>query len=134
MKVYIVTQGSYSDYHIEAVFTDEKQAKYYCATHSYDYGECEIEEYDTDERQFSTEKEVKELWVGIFDCYGNYECSRLDRYTLDHKQIEVNRNRLGRVGIAKVFPCDTSEEKMKKVFCDIYAQWKAQQIEQGVRF
>lgn len=29
MKVYIVTAGSYSDYHIEAVFTDKKTAKQY---------------------------------------------------------------------------------------------------------
>ena len=45
MKIYIVTQGEYSDYHIEAVFLDEKKAQTYCATRL--HGEpCYIEEYD----------------------------------------------------------------------------------------
>lgn len=134
MKVYIVTQGSYSDYHIEAVFTDEEQAKFYCATHSDDCDDCEIEEYDTDTVHFDTEKEIKELWRGWFDCYGYYEESLKRGYVVGDKPIDIARNRWGRVSIEKTFPSATTEETAKKVFCDIYAQWKAQQIEQGVRF
>ena len=131
MKVYIVTEGSYSDYHIEAVFTDEEQAKYYCATHS---DECEIEEYDTDTVHFDTDKEIKELWCGWFDCYGNYQESLKNRLVVGDTPIDIWRNRRGNIRIEKTFPCDTTEKTAKKVFCDIYAQWKAQQIEMGVRF
>jgi hypothetical protein len=46
-KVYIVTQGSYSDYRIERVFDDKALANEYVRVHTehggYDYG---IEEYD----------------------------------------------------------------------------------------
>ena len=47
MKVYVVTDGEYSDFHIEAIFTDEKKAKLYAATHYCN----DIEEWETDEPQ-----------------------------------------------------------------------------------
>lgn len=47
MKVYIVTDGDYSDYHIEAVFTDKRQAELYSAFH------CgNVEEWETDKSFF----------------------------------------------------------------------------------
>jgi hypothetical protein len=50
-KVYVVTQGEYSDYHIEAVFKSKEEAAHFCATNNvadFDrYGSpYEIEEYD----------------------------------------------------------------------------------------
>lgn len=47
MKVYIVTDGEYSDYHIEAVFTDKKQAELYSVFHNGD-----VEEWETDKSYF----------------------------------------------------------------------------------
>ena len=44
MKVYIVTAGCYSDYHIEAVFTDPDMAKAFANIDS----DREVEEYDAD--------------------------------------------------------------------------------------
>ena len=32
MKIYVVTSGFYSDYHIAKVFTDKKAAEAYCNT------------------------------------------------------------------------------------------------------
>ena len=40
--IYVVTAGSYSDYHIEACFKDKEKAELYCKCHE----DCEIEEYD----------------------------------------------------------------------------------------
>lgn len=48
-KIYIVTEGCYSDYHIEAVFKDREKAEHYCSCHE----ECAIEEY-----WFSDDKRV----------------------------------------------------------------------------
>ena len=31
MKVYVVTSGEYSDYHIDAIFLDRQKALQYCA-------------------------------------------------------------------------------------------------------
>lgn len=45
-KVYIVTSGNYSEYHIEAVFTTKELAEDYVIHNGVDY---DIEEYDVDE-------------------------------------------------------------------------------------
>lgn len=52
MKVYIVTAGRYSDYHIKAVFTDEEKARKYANFSSDRY----IETYETDEAFDSPER------------------------------------------------------------------------------
>lgn len=44
-KVYLVTSGEYSDYHVDAVFSTRKMAKEYIDIKGTDYG---IEEYDID--------------------------------------------------------------------------------------
>lgn len=45
-KIYIVTAGEYSDYHIEAAFSTKKKANEYVQQHGM---RCDIEEYDLDE-------------------------------------------------------------------------------------
>ena len=51
MTAYIVTEGSYSDYHICAVFSSKEQAQHYIDMHSlFDaYSDYDIEEYEIDE-------------------------------------------------------------------------------------
>lgn len=59
MKIYVVTEGAYLDYHICAVFTDKNKAELYCAVNEekefsnndyYIFGdEYMIEEFDTDD-------------------------------------------------------------------------------------
>lgn len=46
MKVYVVTAGSYSDYHIEKVFTDKLKAEEY---RQWLYDANDIEEYETED-------------------------------------------------------------------------------------
>ena len=46
MKVYIVTAGSYSDYHIAKVFTDEDKAEEY---REWLYDSNDVEEYETED-------------------------------------------------------------------------------------
>lgn len=53
MKIYIVTSGEYSDYRIDAVFTDKSQTELYVATHYEDCDYKEIEEWDSDEIKLS---------------------------------------------------------------------------------
>lgn len=54
-KIYIVTEGEYSDYHICAVFSKREKAEEYVQCHGTSYS---IEEYDLDEE---IKREVK-LW------------------------------------------------------------------------
>jgi len=50
MRVYVVTSGSYSEYHIEEIFTDHKKAQIYANLNS----DRSIEEYDTDQVDFDS--------------------------------------------------------------------------------
>lgn len=45
MKIYIVTEGCYSDYHIEEVFLDKEKAYNYARLHC--SGDGHVEEFDT---------------------------------------------------------------------------------------
>lgn len=47
MKIFIVTSGEYSDYHIDAVFSTEENAKKYAELHPGRF--ADIEEFDVDE-------------------------------------------------------------------------------------
>lgn len=49
MKVYVITEGCYSDYHIVGVTTDKKTAKAYVALRTNKYFQPEIEEFDTEQ-------------------------------------------------------------------------------------
>jgi hypothetical protein len=62
MKVYVVTSGTSSDYHIVGVFLDPKMAEVYCAIqHDGDpwSDNLNIEEYNTDDYFVTVRPEVK---------------------------------------------------------------------------
>lgn len=63
-KIYVVTQGSYSDYHIVAVTTNRDLAEKISAKFSNDWGECNIEEYG------DAEVMLKPAWYIYFDKTG----------------------------------------------------------------
>lgn len=47
MKVYVITKGEYSDYHICAVATNQAKARMLAEFYSDKYDAAEVEEYDT---------------------------------------------------------------------------------------
>ena len=49
MKIYVVTSGCYSDYHIDAVFDDHEKAEVYVAANDSINDPVYIETYDTDD-------------------------------------------------------------------------------------
>lgn len=51
MKIYVITSGYYSDYHIDAVTDDKDKAEFLKLKFSDEYDEANIEEYDTDKYQ-----------------------------------------------------------------------------------
>ena len=56
-KVYIVTSGAYSDYHIDAVFINEEKAKAYCECHT----DRQIEEYELSDSDTYTPFNIVEI-------------------------------------------------------------------------
>lgn len=85
-KVYIVTDGDYSDYHIVAVFSTEEKAKEYIQTtgEGDDYIEVEVDlPYERKDRVWCIEMMVSDHEVtgyGVERYYDNVEdCIRLQR-------------------------------------------------------
>lgn len=115
MTVYIATAGEYSDYHIEAVFTDEKQAKLYCAAHN-----CYLEEYEADEAKIKTEKKPLLLWHARFNYSGLYSIS-YEYFTFQNQEC------FGETRARVTLDASIDREKAKKIIADKHAKWKAQQ-------
>lgn len=110
MKIYVVTRGSYSDYHIIAATLDEERAK--ILKDKFDEGcswdETRIEVYE------DSEEIAKPLWQVFFNdkgevdvierCYSSYFYGTIDEFG-----PMINRNGCVRI---KVF-ADTTEAAVK---------------------
>ena len=79
MRVYIITEGTYSDYHIVGVVEDRELAEKYVNIHETLHTDYNIEEYSTDEISIESLKEdydykVKQGtvsgWIFQFECNG----------------------------------------------------------------
>lgn len=121
-KVYIVTSGDYSDYHIDAVFSTRKKAKEYVDAHGSDY--C-VEEYPVDD----TPVEKKEsIWLASIDWktgevmsanpenYDSYYTDKVD--TVQYRDTGFNKY------LDFVLESD-SMERVKKVASERFMQVKA---------
>lgn len=76
-KVYVVTAGCYSDYHIVAVFSTKEKAEEYIAYHGTNY---RMEEYDLDE-EFEREESVWCVSIDMRDGTAStfkYDCDTVD--------------------------------------------------------
>ena len=78
MKVYVITSGDYSDYHIIGVTDKKEVAEQYKKLHDNAvivYDHCEIEEYDTDDI-FVLSQEDSRTWEIEFDKIKNIITAR----------------------------------------------------------
>jgi ketol-acid reductoisomerase len=128
MKIYIVTSGSYSDYHIDEVFTNLEQAQLYCATrNTAKYADYDIEEYDTDTCKLESQKPVKIIWKGNFVRNLDNKWSELCKF-LYHWETFETRNEIledGRiVNIYVTTDPSVSKEKVRRIMIDRFHQWK----------
>lgn len=67
MKVYIVTSGRYSDYHIDAVFLSREKAMLYCVV-NHDPA-LNIEEYDTDDENIESNEKCGYVYHWVQTTY-----------------------------------------------------------------
>lgn len=65
MKIYVVTKGVYSDYHIITATTDEATAKKIAERFSGEWEEAEVEIYE------DAETYLNKMWFVRFDTKGN---------------------------------------------------------------
>ena len=117
MEIYIATSGEYSDYGIEEVFTNKKQAELYCATH-----ECCLEIYEADETRIETEQKPKYIWFCGNNWRGDFTCETYREMTF--KDVFDKSSFLD---LEISLDADIEDEKAKKILKDKYMQWKAEQ-------
>lgn len=120
MKIYVVTSGEYSDYHIEAVFDSLEQAEIYCAVHDNIY--TYVEEYDTEHNILCTDKVIKKTW------YANMRDNEIDNLYFQYAFDEFNIVRYDSFykcyQVIVTLDKNTPEEKVEKIIYDRYAKWK----------
>ena len=125
MTVYVVTSGIYSDYHIDAIFTDKVKAELYCAVHENSLDQPEIEEWDTDGVEIATDKPVKHRWIAFIGEDGavirlSSSLTIRDINVIEYKQ----RLYCGQYIVQATLDRDVPEEKATKIIFDRLAKWK----------
>lgn len=146
-KVYAITRGEYSDYHIEKIFSTREAAEKYCAVDADKYDEPMIEEYYLEN---GSEIQIDRVYKAIFFqvipawTHGNRPVDRVlssMKYSLSPFPTDIQENRkveekYGNIiaaykGISGWIPVaetpDLHDKKVEKMIRDRVAKWKAEQ-------
>lgn len=127
MKIYVITKGSYSDYHICAVTANKEKAKQLERLFSGICDQAYIEEYDTGEFSFIKKDEK---CFDVLKIKGNIEVkeTNLDLYEIDNeaKVSPYYRRREDILGI-KTIVIAKDEEHAIKIAQDRFAEYEAEQ-------
>ena len=135
MKVFIITQGEYSDYSIRAVSLDKDDAKRKCAmlNRNVRYGDyCEVEEYDTDDMTVDTAEEVKKKFemsvdgkTGEITWFSELYLTLEDYNSVGfYKEYDFVSDK--HIKVVAALPTSTTEEQAKKIMLDRVAKFKAE--------
>lgn len=136
MKVYVITTGEYSDYQINAVTVDKKQAELLKIRYSDEWEEACVEEYDTDDHKIEVSDIFKNMYRVSFDKnHEIYCCYAIGHRNAKHGQINDDRSwftygdgsRSCFNYCVTVFVEAKDEDHAKKIAKDIYMKWLAEQ-------
>ena len=83
MKIYVITKGSYSDYHICTVTTDKEKAEKLAKIYSDRYDSAQVEEYDNNQTTDSEFNEYIPVWFIVVGRNGSVKISEIESYTND---------------------------------------------------
>lgn len=126
MKIYVITKGSYSDYHICAVSTNQKNAEKLQKIFSDKWDQAMIEEYESDQYLTETESGM-ELYKCVTGKDGTIlaDMSIINLDYMDDYDFQVRY--LANKYIVYVWAKDS--EHAKKIATDKIAEFKAMQME-----
>ena len=137
MKIYIITRGSYSDYHICGVAVDWKEAERLQNVNTDEWDVARIETYDTEDNG-EIEGWLKHRYVFRFDADNAYD-DDVTIYVFDgecYKNDWLMAKNDEREGIIRTaygiyhYVCVESDKPfsvVEKIAYDRYAEWKATQ-------
>lgn len=131
MKVYVITKGEYSDYHICSVCLDKEEAERRLKLFSSDWEDAMIEEYDTDvanEYEKLGDKIVRvdgrKKWiVRVYNGMTNIISSEIDEFDVGSDNM-MNTPSCSSYGAWSVRVFAHSEEEAKKIAYDKIAEEK----------
>lgn len=126
MKIYVITKGSYSDYHICTVSTNQKNAEKLQKIFSDKWDQAMIEEYESDQYLTETESGM-ELYKCVMEKDGTIlaDMSIISLDCMDDYDFQVRY--LANKYIVYVWAKDS--EHAKKIATDKIAEFKAMQME-----
>lgn len=132
MKVYIVTAGEYSDYHICKVFLDKEKADKYVALENEinPYEECWVAEWETSDDKIKMNAKVAYYHFCYINMQGEIETD--DEYANDKEPMIDKGNTIIRpdeYGIAVY--SQNSFKHAKKVCIETYQRITQQKFEDG---
>lgn len=127
MKVYVVTEGSYSSYHIVFVTLDKARADVFVKRYNKtDYDDYRVEEYDTDViKLFDDGRKLYQVWkrdndvIRVYEekpCYqDDFIMNKVKRYNVKNpKSIQYS-----------VHVMAEDEEHAEKIGADLIAEYMA---------
>lgn len=128
MKIYVVTSGEYSDYHIDAIFLDRQKALQYCAAK----GICEdvsVEKWETADESIECSKNVNRKYIGYIEQGRIRILSK--PYTFDEVGCKFERSGLwfvekpmaNNAKFVCTLPIGMSIDKVQKAIQDHFAKW-----------
>lgn len=131
MKVYVVTSGEWSDFHIDAMFsTPELAARYVDACGFDEYNECNgVEEWTLDECNYAPPKSMNV--TGNFGEDALADCDFDDvgelpwKFTVAHDDEGEYVEFTGNVAVRSGEAASAYRERARKVVIDKYFEWKA---------
>lgn len=122
-KVYIVSEGCYSDYHIVAIFSDKNKADIHAtllnSTESF-YDEARVEEWDIDNVEIDTRQKIVRYAKVAYSqgkITGVEITNGIDGLIKFDQPIKINDDRSNWVNIRT-----DDIDKAKKIFYDKYAE------------
>lgn len=121
-KVYVVTEGSYSDYHIVAIFSDKNNADIHAALLSSTPGRDggEVEEWDVDNVEIDTRQKIIR-YATVYYCRDKVTCvtisNGIDGLIKFDQPIRINNDYSSWVNVKT-----DDIDKAKKIFYDKYAE------------
>ena len=80
MKIYVVTAGEYSDYHICKLFLDKEKAEKYVAIYNEmnEYDECWLNEWETSDEKVDMTAKVSHYYYAYIDMDGEFHTDEED--------------------------------------------------------
>ena len=115
MKIYVVTAGYYSDYHIEMATVDKNKAEAYykCLNDS----SADIEEYDDENIT------VEPIWC-VYRSQYRFNALLQDGYQIQKIDLDNINNVLYQNGVYEVYVRAKDKDTAEKIAIDLFAQKK----------